>query len=113
MAIYANLLADQGSTFISSIQVERNDGVPGRLNLTGYTAKGQVRKSYASTTQYDLHATIDADPANGIIHIDLTASQTASMRAGRYVYDVEITSSAGVVTRIVEGQLELSPRVTR
>lgn len=111
MAIYANLLADQGSNFVSKITVNNDAGSP--LNLTGYTAKGQVRKSYASTTQYDLHATVDADPTTGIIDIDLTASQTASMRAGRYVYDVEITSGAGVVTRVVEGQLEVTPRVTR
>ena len=29
------------------------------------------------------------------------------------VYDVEITSAAGVVTRVVEGQVEVTPGVTR
>ena len=111
MAIYANLVADQGSDFISKITVEGAAGLSS--DLTGYTAKGQVRKTYSSTTQYDLHATVDADPTTGIIDINLTASQTASMRAGRYVYDVEITSSTGVVTRVVEGQIEITPRVTR
>jgi hypothetical protein len=36
------------------------------------------------------------------------------MKAGRYVYDVEITkTTTGEVTRIVEGQLEVRPGVTR
>jgi hypothetical protein len=35
------------------------------------------------------------------------------MTAGRYVYDVEITSSGGEVTRVLEGQVEVTPEVTR
>jgi hypothetical protein len=45
--------------------------------------------------------------------ISLSAVQTSAMRAGRYVYDVEIVDSIGNVTRVVEGQLEVTPRVTR
>ena len=35
------------------------------------------------------------------------------MKAGRYVYDVEITSSAGTKTRVLEGQVEITPGVTQ
>jgi hypothetical protein len=35
------------------------------------------------------------------------------MKAGRYVYDVEISSGGGTVTRVIEGQLEITPSVTR
>ena len=34
------------------------------------------------------------------------------MKAGRYVYDVEI-NSGGTITRVVEGQVEVTPGVTR
>jgi len=33
--------------------------------------------------------------------------------AGRYVYDVETTSGSGVVSRIVEGIITVTPEVTR
>ena len=35
------------------------------------------------------------------------------MKAGRYVYDIEITSSGGVKDRVLEGQLEVMPGVTQ
>jgi hypothetical protein len=35
------------------------------------------------------------------------------MKAGRYVYDVEILSSGGTRTRVLEGQLEVTPGVTQ
>ena len=110
MSIYANLTADQGSDFFSIITVEGSDG--NIYDLTGYSARGQVRKTYASATSYDLHATIN-NPTNGLINISLSSTQTAAMRPGRYVYDVEIVDAQNVVTRVVEGQLEITPRVTR
>ena len=110
MAIYANINADQGSDFFSIITVEGADG--NIFNLTGYTARGQVRKTYASSTAYDLHASINS-PTHGEITISLSSTQTAAMRPGRYVYDVEIVDAQNVVTRVVEGQVEVSPRVTR
>ena len=35
------------------------------------------------------------------------------MKPGRYVYDIEIRSSAGVKTRVLEGQMEIMPGVTK
>ncbi len=35
------------------------------------------------------------------------------MKAGRYVYDIEITSGSGTKTRVLEGQLEITPGVTQ
>jgi len=37
------------------------------------------------------------------------------LKAGRYVYDVEILSndSPPIVTRVIEGQIDITPRVTR
>jgi hypothetical protein len=35
------------------------------------------------------------------------------MKAGRFVYDVEITASGGAKTRVLEGQVEITPGVTQ
>lgn len=110
MALVSNLSIDQGSDFQSVIYVETAEGTV--ANISGYTARGQVRKTYGSTTAVDFHTVIN-NATGGRVSISLTKDQTAAMKAGRYVYDVEIVSSDGEVSRIVEGQIEITPRVTR
>lgn len=111
MAVYANLTIDQGSDFQTTITVEGSNGLP--FDLTGYSARGQIRRSYTSTTAYNFTATI-TDPTDGEINIFLDNTVTAAMKAGRYLYDVEIVqTSSSDVTRVIEGQVEITPRITR
>jgi hypothetical protein len=50
----------------------------------------------------------------GEISLSLSSTQTGGMKAGRYLYDVEIVNTdSGAVTRVVEGQVEINPRITR
>jgi hypothetical protein len=110
MAIYSNLTVDQGSDFSTSITVEDATGNP--ANLTGYIGHGQIRKTYSSITKYDFICTIPYPTQGGVV-ISLLNSVTNTIKAGRYVYDVEVTSPGGAITRIVEGQIEITPGVTR
>lgn len=111
MAVYANISIDQGSNFGSTVTVEGSDGIT--FNLSGYTARGQIRKSYTSSTAISFSIAINS-PTQGKIQLTLTAAQTAAMKAGRYLYDVEVVqTSSGQVTRVVEGQAEVNPRITR
>ena len=112
MAIVANLILDQGSDFSSTITVEDTIGNP--LDLTNYTVRGQVRRTYTSSTSWAFACTKLTSQGQGKIKIDLTPAQTASMRPGRYVYDVEIVHTSGTpVIRVIEGQVAVTPRVTR
>ena len=43
----------------------------------------------------------------------LPDATTAAIDAGRYVYDLMITSGSGDKTRVVEGQATVTPGVTR
>jgi hypothetical protein len=111
MAIYTNLTIDQGSDYMTEITVE--DAAGNDADLTGYIAYGQIRKTYSSTTKYDFICTIPW-PVQGIVQIKLPNSVTNVMKPGRYVYDVEVRVGVnGDITRIVEGQLEITPGVTR
>lgn len=111
MAVYANLTIDQGSNFFSSVSVEGANGLP--FDLTGYTARGQIRRSYQSTTAYPFTALVN-NPTDGEIDISLGNTATSQMKPGRYVYDIEIVQgTTGEVTRVVEGQVEVTPGVTR
>jgi hypothetical protein len=109
MAVYANISIDQGSTFSSTVSVEDSVGEP--FDLTDYTARAQMRKTYRSTKVFDFDAGITS-PSIGEIILKMPASQTSKLKSGRYVYDVEVVSPDGEVTRVVEGQIELMPRVT-
>jgi hypothetical protein len=110
MAIVSNLTVDQGSTFSASIDI--TDTENNLLNLTGYTVAGQIRKTYDSSTAVDFTGSV-SNAALGEVTISLTATQTNALVAGRYVYDVEITSAGGTVTRVIEGQVEVTPGVTQ
>lgn len=109
MAIKANLVIDQGTDYSTSISLQNDTGES--ANLVGYTANAQIRKTYSSSNAHTFTATVD-DTA-GIIILSLTDTQTANITAGRYVYDVYVTDDVGVVSRIVEGIVTITPRVTR
>ena len=48
MAVYSNIVVDQGADYSAGIDVTDSDG--DALNLTGYTVAGQIRKTYSSST---------------------------------------------------------------
>lgn len=110
MAVYSNLTVDQGSDVTFTIDVTDTNGDV--LNLTGYSAAGQIRKSFSSSTAVDFTATI-TNATSGELTLQLSNTQTNAMKAGRYLYDVEITASGGAKTRVLEGQLEVMAGVTQ
>lgn len=109
MAIKANLVIDQGTDYSTSISLQNDEGEA--ANLVGYTANAQIRKTYSSSNSHTFTTSID--DTSGIIILSLSDTQTANIAAGRYVYDVYVSDSFGVVSRIVEGIVTITPRVTR
>ena len=110
MAVYSNIVIDQGADYSASIDVTDSDG--DTIDLSGYTAAGQIKKTYSSSTAVDFTVSIATPESAGILNIGLSNTQTNAMKAGRYVYDIEITNSGGVKTRVLEGQVEITPGVT-
>lgn len=109
MATKANLVVDQGSTFSADLSLKDENGDP--LLLSGYTANSQIRKWYTSLNPTaTFTATINTFSA--VVTLSLTANQTSSITAGRYVYDVEISDGSSI-SRIVEGIVTVTPQVTR
>jgi hypothetical protein len=111
MAVYSNIVIDQGADYSASIDVTDSDG--DTIDLSGYTAAGQIRKTYSSSTAVNFTVSIASPASAGTLNIGLSNTQTNAMKAGRYVYDVEITNSGGVKTRVLEGQVEITPGVTQ
>lgn len=111
MAAKANIVIDQGTDFSTTITVTDDAGAT--VDLTGYTSSGQIRKHFSSNTSYDFTVTFGTPRSSGLLTISLARAVSSAMEAGRYVYDVEITSSANTRSRLVEGLATITPEVTR
>lgn len=105
-----NLYVDQGSIFSSEFVVKQDDGSV--ADLSGYSARGKIKKSYSSASGVDMNAVVNS-PINGKISVLLTAETTSGMKPGCYVYDVVVDNSNGTVIRVVEGILVVTPGVTQ
>jgi uncharacterized membrane protein YfhO len=109
MAQIQNIFIDQGTTFSLSLSVNDQNG--DLKDLTGYTAAAQMRRSYYTTTSTNFTAVVSL-PEDGEVTISLTAVQTSAIKAGRYVYDIEITGD-GETLRVLEGIVVINPEVTK
>lgn len=104
---------DQGSTFTRTLTYKVSGVV---VNLTGYTARMQLRPTVASDT-VTLSLTTENGrislTSQGVITLSVAADVTAALAAGVYVYDLELVAGNGTVTRLLEGSAIVSPEVTR
>ena len=116
MAQYEEFTIDQGADVTIELNlVDKNDAVK---NLAGYSLAAKLKKNYNSgdsdTTSF---TTIIDNASSGIASLSLNNTQTNALKAGRYVYDVELSfqdsSGSTIVERILEGRIQVSPSVTK
>lgn len=87
------------------------------MDLTGYVARMQIRKTIESphillelTTE---NTRITITPLTGRLDLVIGATDTAGLDFTTAVYDLEMESLAGEVTRLVRGSVTLIAEVTR
>lgn len=110
MAAVSNLYIDQGADYSTTISLTDSNG--NILSLTGYSAAGQIRKTFGSSSVAATFV-IALSAASGQITLTLADTVTAAVSSGRYVYDVIITDGSGTKTRILEGHATVTPSVSR
>jgi hypothetical protein len=108
MAAIQNIVIDQGTTFSLIFNLTNADDTA--KDLSSYTVSSQLRKSYYTNTYTAF--SVDKENLEGEITISLTAAQTRALKAGRYVYDVEIVNNIETL-RVLEGIITVTPEVTR
>ena len=110
----ADLCIPQGATFSRVIRWKADGD---EVNLTGYAARAQIRPTPSSaTTTLSLtteNSRIALGGSAGTITLSISATDTAALTAGRYVYDLELVSAGGIVTRLLQGVVTVSANVTR
>ena len=94
MAVYVNnITVDTGTNFYREFYLDSVDGTP--LDLTGYTAKSEVRKHPQSVGAATTFSVSFVDRSNGLIRLSLNRKETVKLKPGRYVYDVMFTEGQG------------------
>jgi hypothetical protein len=109
-----NLTVDQGTDWYINFTYKDSTGTP--INLTGYTAALQFRSNIIDAIPALSLASgsgITITASTGLIAVHATAAQTGAISAGYYYYDLEITSASNIVTRLIEGRIQLVAQVTR
>jgi hypothetical protein len=106
---------EQGATLLKPIVWKDSNGTP--VNLSGYTARMQIRRSVAAEDVLLELSTannrINIDALNGTVTLIFDSATTAAFTWTSGVYDLELTSSGGVVTRLIQGKITVSKEVTR
>ena len=85
------------------------------VNLTGFTADMQVRQFVDTgiiTEMSTANGHIVIDGPRGQINITLSASETAALPAGQYMYDLNVTDTGGTVFKILQGAFVINASVT-
>ena len=110
-----NITCNQGATF--SRAITWTDSARNPYNLTGYSSRMQVRANVnASSTIVELttgNGRIALGANAGTVTLTIAATDTTNLTPGLYVYDLELVSSANVVTRLIEGNFNVKAEVTR
>jgi hypothetical protein len=103
-----NIQIQQGANFNANYILE--DPISNSAtNLTGYTVVAKLAKHSDSSTKTNFITTITT--STGVVGIALTSGQTTALKPGRHVYDVLLTDSFGMKTRVIEGSATVSAGV--
>ena len=110
MAAYSEIYVEQNAEFSTTINLKDSQGDV--INLSGYSASSQMRKSYYSTSATSFNVSV-SNTTTGEITVAMSSANTANLNPGRYMYDVIITSPQSQVTRVVEGIVNVLAGVTK
>ena len=106
-----NLVIDQGSDFALDLVIKEAGAA---LDLSNYSGRAQLRTSVAASSTSATFTVTKTNAAGGALKIELAAATSTALAAGQYVYDLEIyTANDSVVKRILQGDVTITPEVTR
>ena len=104
-----NLVIGQGCTFEKVITAQNSASE--NVTISAGTCAAKMRQSYYSSNNI---TTLTTAVAGSNVTVSLTATQTAALSPGNYVYDVEYTQSdTTTVERVAEGMITISAEATK
>lgn len=105
----------QGDTWELQFTITRTvNAVTTPWDLTNFTVKSQLRKLASSATVTLEFTCIKIDATNGVCKISATPTQTKDIKAGNYVWDLQLKDdTTDDVTTILAGRVTVTSEVTR
>jgi hypothetical protein len=113
MAGLKNWKVDQASNFIFTIQYKDPNGNP--INLTSFDVRMDIKSTPGSKkilASCIIGDGLEVDPEIGRIDVNVSANKTKLIAYPKSAYDLVIESPSGIITRLLEGYLEVSRAVT-
>lgn len=111
---YNGFVIEKGASFAPGT-ITWKDANDAPINLTGFTARMDIKKDVNSAAILNLtnaNGRITLGGAAGTITLSIPAANTDTLVAGSYKYDLEVVSGAGVVTRLLEGNITVTENIT-
>ena len=117
---YEDIVINQGSDVAIEVHLITDSG--GAYDLTGRSVSAMMKRTYTDSdgdpNTLQFNAIVATPPQDGVLTLSLTNTQTDTLRTrGRYVYDVEVSynddSGNSIIQRVLEGQIDVSPFVTK
>ena len=111
MTVYVkNLTINGGETFSEDITLFSADGT-GVVDLTGFTAQSQIRRTAAAYQFADIQVNF-VNAGEGSVNISIARTITEKWRPGRYKWDLLLVRPSGFKFIAVEGQVLVRSGVT-
>lgn len=105
----------QGTDLSVPFRLKDGEGTP--IRLEGFSVRMQLRRFVSAEDVIDKLSTdngrISVDVEEGMFTLSFPNEVTKSLPSGQLVYDIELVSPDGHVTRIVEGRIRVTAEVTR
>lgn len=94
------------------------DSIKYPINISGWTARMQIRKTVGSTGTpladiSSANGTIIIDGPNGKIELIIPKSITVNIPVGSWAYDCLVTNSSGWTEQIIFGAANVAERTTK
>lgn len=109
-----DITIEEGADFFLFLTWLDNDG--NAKDISSYTARMKIKESVVDAGEIDNLTSgtgeITLGGTAGTIQIDIAAGVTANYDFDWGVYDLELISAGGVVTRLIEGAVKFSREVT-
>jgi len=111
-----DIYIEQGADF--ELPLVWSDVNKNPVNLTGYSARMQIRENFDSDEYLIALDTgalggITLGGATGLVTVEIPANITATFPLMAAVYDIELISASGSVYRFIQGAALISREVTR
>ena len=110
MSVQDNFTLDAGGTLTRQFIYKTDEGTA--IDITGYVAKAQVRKS--TFRELVIDSTPEIDSETFVITMTWTPEQTSLLRDSNYVYGLEISNeSTGDVVVLTRGVITINQEIVK